>query len=1143
MGALLGTGGARAIVLSAGLFVATLSPRAFAQSNGFDVNSRADNSDAHVGDGVCDDGSGQCTLRAAVEEANAHPGPDYITLPEDGPTADDVFKLSYQPPGSLYKRLEVFTDMSIEGVGNGRSTISGNLTTQVMEVRSYAVYVLDAVRHQVLKYPFGQQTDFSVAFSFSGNAQSLIAGPEALPGDESFYLGTDNGVLHYSKDGQLLGTVIPGMVNGQAVSASDLVLGPGGTSQVYASNSAGTGGVYVYDPSNSSVTRFVQDTAIPSSLTWVFIFNPALGFSEPTLLVLYAQENRIAKYSKTGTFLGNLVTNLPGAATSMVERSGVLYVSIGDQNSVVKYDLAGASLGTFIASGTGGLNHPVAFEFAPDGELFACDVYSIRKFDGRNGQFGNVFATGNPANPGGLMFPRQLAFVAGHGMGGPSLYMKNVTIAHGRRGELTAAGLGTTYGSYVRLEQCTIEDNRSQGLGAGISNYGLIYANRIRVTNNQTNQGAEGGATGTGGGILNTGVLYLSDSLVDHNFGGHGGGITCSNDGATAQIVNTAFIANTASGGGAGVRATANCYIALNFCTITDNLVPEQTHTAKSPTPYGGGIFATDGGHIDVGNSIIADNHDNSAGAAYHEPDCFGLAGSIHSYTDNLIGVKNAGCEIVDGVTGQPPTDLLTGDPALGQFGDNGGPTPSRQPLDGSRAIDGDVNVSPYALFQCPAGDQRYFIRPGGSRCDIGSVEVLQNVALDIDHDGIDDMLDLDPQAYSFAFSDASSGGNTSGNLIEEGEQTVAVEVAVGGGIVLSADPAGGAEPALFTVCSDQVPVELGAGQSRTITCVTADAGPDQTVECTAGGNGNVTLTGSGTSFSGLPVTYGWASPGVTIQQATQAVATGSFSVGTHVVTLSVSRGSDVTTDTAIIKVVDSTPPVLNVPPDVAAASCSAVSIGQATATDGCGNGAVTITNDAPASYRAGLRIVTWRATDQAGNQTTRTQRVLVGLGDNQACCPVGSHVVLGTPNNDTLTGTAGVDCILGKGAQDTIRGLGGDDIISGGDGDDLIEGGDGNDLIDGGPGQDTLRGQLGNDSLLGFAGDDQCYGGDGDDLLFGGDHQDRLFGENGNDTLYGDAGSDRLEGGPGNDTLNGGTSTDTCITGGGTDTVLACEL
>lgn len=44
----------------------------------FTVNSTADSSDASPGDGVCDAGGGVCTLRAAIEEANALAGADTI---------------------------------------------------------------------------------------------------------------------------------------------------------------------------------------------------------------------------------------------------------------------------------------------------------------------------------------------------------------------------------------------------------------------------------------------------------------------------------------------------------------------------------------------------------------------------------------------------------------------------------------------------------------------------------------------------------------------------------------------------------------------------------------------------------------------------------------------------------------------------------------------------------------------------------------------------------------------------------------------------------------------------------------------------------------------------------------------------------
>jgi CSLREA domain-containing protein len=45
------------------------------------VNKSTDATDINPGNGTCDDGTGNCTLRAAIQEANAAPGPDMIILP------------------------------------------------------------------------------------------------------------------------------------------------------------------------------------------------------------------------------------------------------------------------------------------------------------------------------------------------------------------------------------------------------------------------------------------------------------------------------------------------------------------------------------------------------------------------------------------------------------------------------------------------------------------------------------------------------------------------------------------------------------------------------------------------------------------------------------------------------------------------------------------------------------------------------------------------------------------------------------------------------------------------------------------------------------------------------------------------------
>jgi hypothetical protein len=76
------------------------------------------------------------------------------------------------------------------------------------------------------------------------------------------------------------------------------------------------------------------------------------------------------------------------------------------------------------------------------------------------------------------------------------------------------------------------------------------------------------------------------------------------------------------------------------------------------------------------------------------------------------------------------------------------------------------------------------------------------------------------------------------------------------------------------------------------------------------------------------------------------------------------------------VTVVDTTPPVLTVPPDVvvtASGVLTPVAIGMATATDIFG---ATVTHDAPASFPIGVTSVTWTAVDGNGNRISAMQKV-----------------------------------------------------------------------------------------------------------------------------------------------------------------------
>ena len=103
------------------------------------------------------------------------------------------------------------------------------------------------------------------------------------------------------------------------------------------------------------------------------------------------------------------------------------------------------------------------------------------------------------------------------------------------------------------------------------------------------------------------------------------------------------------------------------------------------------------------------------------------------------------------------------------------------------------------------------------------------------------------------------------------------------------------------------------------------------------------------------------------------------YPVGTTTVTWTATdEHGNVTTKTQTVTVQDTTAPTLTVPEDKtveATAVQTPVELGEAKATDIF---RVDVTNDAPEAYPVGTTIVTWTATDEHGNVTTKTQNITV---------------------------------------------------------------------------------------------------------------------------------------------------------------------
>ena len=122
-----------AVVASAfGLVVILGLGRESAFANAFVVDTTVDTVDATPGDGVCADASGDCSLRAAVMEANALGGAQSISL------AAATYMIAIPPLDDQVDEtrgdLDVLTDITITGETRATTIIDGGAISRVLRV-------------------------------------------------------------------------------------------------------------------------------------------------------------------------------------------------------------------------------------------------------------------------------------------------------------------------------------------------------------------------------------------------------------------------------------------------------------------------------------------------------------------------------------------------------------------------------------------------------------------------------------------------------------------------------------------------------------------------------------------------------------------------------------------------------------------------------------------------------------------------------------------------------------------------------------------------------------------------------------------------------------------------------------------------
>jgi CSLREA domain-containing protein len=147
----------------------------------FTVNSTGDGSDSNPSDGVCDDGAGNCTLRAAIQQANATPGADTINFSVTGTI-------------NLTGALPVLsTDMTINGPGANLLTVRRDTGG---DYRIFTVPSGATVNISGLTVANGRTPDGQGAFSDAGNGGGIFnAGTLSITGASVSGNLTGNGIF------------------------------------------------------------------------------------------------------------------------------------------------------------------------------------------------------------------------------------------------------------------------------------------------------------------------------------------------------------------------------------------------------------------------------------------------------------------------------------------------------------------------------------------------------------------------------------------------------------------------------------------------------------------------------------------------------------------------------------------------------------------------------------------------------------------------------------------------------------------------------------------------------------------------------------------------------------------------------------
>jgi CSLREA domain-containing protein len=648
----------------------------------FTVNSSGDTGDSHPGDGVCRTiaSATECTLRAALQEANTYAGTQTINfnLPAG---SDFIYPLSALPeitgdvlidgttqPGFDGGKPVVHVDGSHLGTGGTVPPTSGFKIGEGVNVMIKALQILRFTKDGIENYGNPTLDHIEIASNQTNGIESFKSsgGIDITINNSTIFENVATGVNGINTDFTMdYVSMERNTGGGLRVVGGSLNLNHGTVADNATSNDGG--GIFLSMAGNPMVinTTIKGNTGqkggglylwnLPASILMVqsCTFDGNYGYDGGGVYIDAGTAHLTAS-----TLIGNRAKRHGGGVFVNVNNEATLFVEAG---TIIGKPGAGNISNSAPASlGLGGGIYNMKNLIIADSIIEANTGDGIYN-DGGTIRIQDSTAQGNTGSGiesfiSGMTLDIQITHsnFLSNDVSGIGAINANLTITEGTIRDNSSSGIRMNGGS-LTLTDSTVAANRTSYDGGGIA----LFNSGLSVIQNSTISG--NAATASGGGIYFWGL-------------GMGGDL---------KLYNVTVSGNRAGTTGGGVEA-ASGVVGLNNVTL-----------ARNAAASAGGFHSA--ATVHVLNTILAENTGGNCG------------GSISSFGNNLD--TETSCAFAG-------SGDLSGLPAiLGPLQANGGFSETHALLAGSPALETGNDLS------CRPTDQRGIARPQGLHCDIGAFE------------------------------------------------------------------------------------------------------------------------------------------------------------------------------------------------------------------------------------------------------------------------------------------------------------------------------------------------------------------------------------------------------------------------------------